>query len=64
MFCSSRGQDWAVENSKFKGQSSSELSGNTGYRGRKATGGRKKPAGYSKTGGPEGKKGRNFKPCI
>lgn len=39
---------------KFKGQSSSEFSGNTGYRGRKATGGRQKSAGDSKTGGPEG----------
>lgn len=39
---------------KFKGQSSSEFSGNTGYRGRKTTGGRQKSAEDSKTSDPEG----------
>lgn len=42
------------QNDKIKEQTSSEVSGNAGYRGRKATGGRQKPAGDYKTGAPKG----------
>lgn len=42
------------QNNKIKEQSSSEVSGDAGYRGKKATGGRQKPAGDYKTGAPEG----------